>query len=158
MRKIIRELAWLLNQHEWLNILWFVGSIIGFSLAYGLGVARENWLLIGISALFFLILLFHPIILVFFTTCDKNPKIAIDRAQKFLKENPLYSSQLNSLIEETKQKDDSTRLAKWLESYRNLSWKEKELARITERLKKLPVEKSRLEAEIKNLKSKLRIS
>jgi hypothetical protein len=89
---------------------------------------------------------------------EELPKIAIGEAHKFLKDHPQYIDQLNPLIIEAKQKDNSSKLSDWLDTYKELRFCEKELIRITEQLEKLPREKTRLEAKIPKLKFKLGIS
>lgn len=155
MRKIMRDMAWFFYTHDELDNRLLLGTSLGAGIMLGLGIGIANWLLIITGVLCFLVLVFRMTICQKFLANEKNPKIAIAKAQEILKENPQLNPPLNN----------HTELVKWLKSYEVLSLKEEKLATTTERLNKLPEEKKeletnkeKLETKIKTLKSELGIS
>lgn len=163
MRKIVRELAWACYSLEGLYFLLIIGNAIVLALAIGIGIAKSKGLFIIIGVPLFVLTVIFLTIVDEFSTNEKNPKIAIAEAQKILKENLLYNDphsllynpRLNLLIEKTKQEDDSTNLAKWLESHRKLHQKRQRLSKVKEKLFYLNREEWTLETQIKHLKSDL---
>jgi len=160
MRKIVKEAAWFWYKHPTLSATMFLISLILFSMGLGMLMVWSlnpdpvtiNMKIVEILAKTGLPFILVAIILIvgWWNKFEwrKIPKIAKDKAQKILKENPQLNPPLNN----------HAQLIKWLELYENFTRAKEDLIRITKQLNKLPEfekNKEKLEAKIKNLKSKL---
>jgi len=123
-----------------------IGLLLPGGTATDIKIAKT---LAGIGSPFFLVYSFIMVGLLNRRKKRKILRIAKDEALKILKENPQLNPPLSNHIE----------LVKWLEAYESLSWREKELPVITEKLNESSLEESkeRVEKEIKKLKSELGI-
>jgi len=115
----------------------------------------------GISGLVFFYLYFMCFA---YASSFKNFKIAIDKAEKFVTENPECFPKINMLIQETKGTEDPAKLNEWIDNWRKLSSTEAYLQGLEKEKedieKGIPLEKinAKIKAErerIEELKSEL---
>jgi len=160
MRKIVKEAAWFTYKHPILSATMLLISGLLFSM--GLAMLIASWLnpdpaIISIETVkilaktglsFILVAIVLMIGYCYKIEWQKIPKIAKDKAQKILKENPQLNPPMNN----------HAQLIKWLELYENFSSAKADLMRITKQLNKVSEfekNKEKLEAKIKNLKLRL---
>lgn len=171
MKKFFIWSSWQGERHPVISVLvgWFGGSLLIYALVYlGLRAATGSIelalaVLLAI-AITILTLVLVAILAITWGKKERNWRIAIDEAKKFVAENPNYITRVENLIEETRETKDPVKLNKWIQDWEELSSAKanlEELEKEKEDIEKgIPLKRvdAKIEAEkegIKELESKL---